>query len=219
MQVAQRHSHAECVLLLRHKQAAEEPQCDARSTPRSFVDDFSDAQHNELRHANQNGPVASQAHAACASQVTPKDANSPAGATRAANRAQSHSASSREQDTQPSIHLNASYADSTSKCDSITDLLSAVNWATLVTKEEGNSWMRAAKAGDVKTIQRLLQCNVALVGYRGQGTSFGFGGTAFRYIFRCFLTHLLRYFHYSHFYNLHYLQEYLRRKLLRSFFV
>ena len=45
-----------------------------------------------------------------------------------------------------------------------------------VARDEGRSWINAAKAGDVPGMEALLGANAHLLRYRGEGTSFGFTG-------------------------------------------
>ena len=45
-----------------------------------------------------------------------------------------------------------------------------------VARDEGRSWINAAKAGDVPGLEALLGANAHLLRYRGEGTSFGFTG-------------------------------------------
>jgi hypothetical protein len=60
--------------------------------------------------------------------------------------------------------------------ESISAVLQDADWVTVVPKEQGKAWLQAAKTGDVVVLEQLLNSNVALLAYRGQGTHFGFGG-------------------------------------------
>jgi hypothetical protein len=53
-----------------------------------------------------------------------------------------------------------------------------VPWELAVAGAEGREWMSAAKDGNTEALQRLLQANVLLLLYRGQGTQHAFGGPA-----------------------------------------
>ena len=60
-----------------------------------------------------------------------------------------------------------------------------IDWSVLVSRELGQQWMAAAKAGNVQCLQQLLQRQPALLVYRGKGTSYGFCGVLLPLVLQC----------------------------------
>lgn len=185
LQVAQRREHQDCVLVLNQQQPAGQPAEKRGSTLQSCT------------ASNQGTATASPAHpenqeiydyavqdirsGACASEGHVGEGWHAAGARKAATEEPN---SGGPPMGLPCHGTTASEGRSCEEgsCDTAAcaaQVFKDADWGRVVSKEQGKAWMQAAKAGDTPMLEQLLKSNVALLAYRGQGTTFGFGGVSY----------------------------------------
>lgn len=179
LQVAQRREHADCVRLLRQHEAACPAAVDQpgglhscaihRQGPSgtAFLD------HHQHQGAQQGSSVPGQyAHLTTCTSGGAVGVDSKFGGLPAC------SSSSHPLSTAATSPAAASHCvqRSCGAAPCASHALRDPKWQHAVPREQGQAWMKAAKAGDVPALETQLKSNVCLLAYRGQGTSFGFGG-------------------------------------------
>lgn len=186
LQVAQRREHADCVLLLRQKQTACQLAINTPTRLESNSCTVSDPAPTDARRSHQHRqsiqqdtPVAYPSRHPTACELGSTAAGLESFKGEASAKVPEVSSSSRTQ-TSDATALGGSNCNwgkgSCDAAESASQVLRDANWGQAVSKEQGKAWMQAAKAGDIPVLEKLLKSNVALLAYRGQGTSFGFGG-------------------------------------------
>lgn len=188
LQVSHRREHRDCVLLLRQPQSAGQPQAvGVRSELKSCTVGQQEAAASSSSHAGNRNPHVEQVVAPdkgrtnsvcvlescgaddCRAGGAPKNvpgAPTPGGLPHGfTGTTTSEGRSCKEDSFDASVCAFQGVDDS--------------DWGRVVSKEQGKAWMHAAKAGNTPVLQKLLESNVALLAYRGQGTAFGFGGASY----------------------------------------
>jgi hypothetical protein len=206
LQIAERRSHSDCLMLFKQKQAAYEPQI--LSTNHCVHGATANEQStNHCVHgatANEQEPDTLRSSMHCQQRVPQEAATAEhaGGAPVCASAftacgAEHMSAGAHEKVSDDSRSASQGARSSTATDHEVklckgpeteSTVLQDASWAQVVPKDQGIAWLQAAKAGDVAALEQLLKSNVALLAYRGQGTHFGFGGMI-PYIFKQKIVH------------------------------
>ena len=188
LQVAHRREHRDCVLLLRQPQPAGQPQAvGVRSELKSCTVGQQEAAVSSSSHPGNRDPHIEQAVApdkgrtnrVCVSESCGAEDCRAGGAPKNVPGAPTPGGPPRD-DTDTTTSEGRSCKEDS--CDASVCAFQGVedaDWGRVVSKEQGKAWMHAAKAGDTPVLQQLLESNVALLAYRGQGTASGFGGARY----------------------------------------
>jgi hypothetical protein len=184
VQVARMREHHDCVLLLRQHQTAQaacQAQVEALSRDDRSTDICQGTDSESLSRRHQPGLQQQASREELEHCVTASASSCAVGERPSGGAPQTQGPGGVGSGEGPHTTTTASGHSSccqvpTNKSPSVSHALDSASWGEVVSKDEGNAWMQAARAGDLAVLEQLLRSNVALLAYRGQGTTLGFGG-------------------------------------------